>query len=139
MDTLASKQAKNLQPPSEEFQSAFGGYGSIVIDCGFCGRTYYEAHNKYDFEEGEFEEFEAKHLAEPDKYIPCDNGSYGYLNGKQYVHGCECNEARAFEDFIWNHRVGIAAYLAARSKAELKEAIRNDHMAHAVSAAVGKA
>jgi len=36
------------------------------------------------------------------------------IDGKQAVYGCSCNEARKYEDFIWNHRHIIADYLEAR-------------------------
>lgn len=119
---------KKLQPPSEDFERSFGGAGSLVISCEFCDRVHFATFNNAgDYDEGELKDLLRKAKAEPDKYIEQDYSSisWGYLAGHQYVHGCQCNKARAHEDFIWDHRDRIINYLEKRTKAESEEAQRN--------------
>lgn len=106
------------EPPSEEFERAFGGSGSCRVKCGFCGREEYNSDGGWDWDDGELEALRADPNAEDVYYTP----TWGYLVGKQYLHGCPCNEARRYEDFIWSHRHGIIRYLRARTQANLKTA-----------------
>ena len=96
--------------PSEEFELAFGGSGSIVIDCEFCNRTHFAPEGGLDWEEGELETLLAKNKINPDQTVACeyDMVSWGYLAGKQYVHGCPCNQAARYERLFWSHRHQIA-------------------------------
>ena len=85
---------KELTPPSEEFYSAFIGGGSPVADCEFCGRVHYEADGEF-MEQGELEDLEKKHKAEPDKYIPCERISTG-LGNRFDIRGTWKAASRAF-------------------------------------------
>lgn len=116
------------ESPSEEFERAFSGSGSCRVECGFCGREEYNSNGGWDWEDGELEALEADPNATDVDYTP----TYGYLNGKVYLHGCPCNQARRYEDFIWSHRHGIADYLKARAELEMKDAERNKQVAEIV-------
>ncbi len=112
-----------MKKTSEHFNRAIISSSSISIDCPFCGRVHYASfNNEGNFEEGELEDLRKKAKKEPKKYIEHDYSSieWGYLDGKQYVVDCECNGARRYEDFIWNHRYLILNYLDRRN-CEIKE------------------
>ena len=122
-------------PPSEQFELAFRGSGSLVVNCEFCGRVHF-ADSVYagDWESEELENLRKDATENPDQYIgwEYDSVTWGYLNGQQYVHGCPCNEARRYEEFIWSHRFGIAEYLKLRSEIEQLEADQNKKTAEKV-------
>ena len=104
--------------PSEEFYRAAVSAGSLVIDCEYCGKTYFATENEGIYEEGELEELREKAEKEPDKYIEdpsYDTISWGILNGKQFVYECCEEEVAKFEQFIWNHRFIITSYIRAKA------------------------
>ena len=120
-------EAPKQEPPkvvvSEFFNDAIANGSSLVIDCEFCGRTYFGDGG--DYEEGERERLQALAKEHPDKYIECDDFTrWGYLAGKQYVIDCECNTAAKYEAFVWNNRHLIATYLKTRSRDEYEDAKR---------------
>lgn len=106
---------------SDDFRSAFGGFGSIVMDCN-CGRTHFEDNDHAGtWAEGELEDLRAKAEANPDKYIGSDYSVSGVqVNGRTFVADCQCNGAEPFEVFIWNHRGQIMRYLQDRIAEEKK-------------------
>ena len=98
--------------------------GSIVIDCGLCGRVHFASDERNSFEEGELEELRENAKKEPDRYIECQCTSiqWGYFNGVQVVYDCPCRKARRFEDLVWDNRYAILKFLTTRSERILSEA-----------------
>jgi hypothetical protein len=97
--------------------------GSIVVDCGFCGRTHFVSNGDYD--EGELERLRVSAKHHPDKFVErteCDYISCGQLDGITAVFGCPCDKAARYEKFIWNNRLMIADYLKRRAAKEAREA-----------------
>lgn len=112
-----------FEKPSEEFMEAVCTAGSISVDCELCGMTHFASGG--DFEEGELEELRLNAEASPGEYmehLSADSISFGEVNGRQVVDGCPCNKARTYEEFIWNHRHIIKAYIVARAKRQLRAA-----------------
>jgi hypothetical protein len=128
---------EKLREPSPEFMNALIDSGSPVRDCEFCGRTHFaDKDPMIDWEEGEFEKLMIKHEKDPNKYVyhsNTDTVHWGTLAGKQYVDGCPCNRARAYEDFIWQSRHLIASYLEERTTAQLGQAQRDRGIAQEIS------
>jgi hypothetical protein len=125
------------KPASELFVNVIRSSGSIVIDCELCGRTHFG--NGGDYEEGEFENLQAKARSEPDKYIfhgDYDMVSYGYICGKQAVLDCPCNELAKYERFIWSHRDLISRYFVSRADEQLRDASQDSRSAHAARESV---
>ena len=119
---------KDWPAPSDDFQDAVTGGGSIVADCGLCGRTVFEDdRHAGDWEEGELEGLRDKTEKEPDKYVGFGARSVGtgYINNIQVVTNCPCNGLRPYENFIWNHRRIISDYIAKRTK-RIAEAAYDD-------------
>ena len=113
-----------LPEPSEDFLEAFReGTSGMVVQCDFCGRTYFATDDSGDYEEGELEDLRARAEKEPDKYV-----EVGYfterisVEGKIYALGCKCHLVRRHEDWIWRHRRGILSYIKAKSERRLKAA-----------------
>jgi hypothetical protein len=77
-----------------------------------CGRTFFDYTDSGCFEEGEFEELQAKSIAEPDKYCAVDH-TVGTIEigGVQIVYGCTCELAAKYERFIRANARRIAEYL----------------------------
>lgn len=122
IDLIEKYQPTPDEAPSEEFENAFGGYGTVCIDCGFCGRTNFD-YNGEHMEEGELEELLAKQEKNPRGYHGHDGRvSYGHISGIAYVHRCPCNEARRYEKSFWINRRGVMDYLRARIAKRLKKA-----------------
>lgn len=114
------------EEPSEEFQLAFTGGGTIAATCGFCGTTYFATYaNEGCFENGELEELRMKAEKEPKRYVECDYSSVsiGWIDGKQYVADCCCNHARKYEDWIWGLRYQLTSYINNRIEREKRDAI----------------
>jgi len=135
---LMSKKEKQLSKPSEEFKLAIGHVSSIEILCELCGRGHFSA-DENSFEEGEFEKLLKKHEENPDKYIfhsDEDSVIYGYINGKQAVVDCPCNELSKYETFFWNHRYIIEEYFTARANKELEDAKENKDLADKVKTSI---
>lgn len=108
---------------SECFHRAFCQSASLVIDCEFCGRTFFASNYQGDYEEGEFAKLQAKAEKEPDRYIEgSDYWSWYHLGGKQFVVGCPCNASRHYENFIWRNRRQISTYLRTRTSELLRMA-----------------
>ena len=128
---------ENPRPPSSEFMDVLINSGSPVRDCDFCERTHFvDPQPGIDWEEGEYEDLMEKHHENPDKYIHHGNATdvhWGTLNGQQYVDGCPCNSARAYEDFIWSHRHLIAGYIQKRVETERKAMQEDSELAQKIS------
>lgn len=110
---------------SEKFYDAAISAGSLVVDCEFCGKTYFATLEKGTYDEGELEGLREKAKKNPEKYIEYPNDytiHWGRLNGKQFVYECCDEEIFKFENFIWQHRFIIASYIRARADEEKKEA-----------------
>ncbi len=110
---------------SEEFWRSFISAGSLVIDCEYCGKTYFATWKENIYEEGELEELRAKAEENPEKYhewSDADTISWGILNGKQVVYECCNDEVAKYEQFIWNHRYSIASYLKVRTDKMVEKA-----------------
>lgn len=129
---MTEKKKETPTAPSEQFEAAFGGVGCLVVDCGFCNRTHFATYNRDGgYDPGEKEALLAEQEKAPDGYISHDYSSVGvgYISGVQYVHGCPCNQARKYEEFIWDHKAKIVDYLEKMSKAVLEEAQRDKDLA----------
>jgi len=77
---------------------------------------------------GELDGLNAKHKAEPDRYIPDgENSSVGItsINGVTHIFKCPCGSLDRIETFMWNHRRQFIGYYRARTQRELKEATNN--------------
>lgn len=93
------------------FLECFGTGGSLVIDCGACGRTYFGSQDQ-EFEEGELEDLLAKAKKEPDRYI--DNEHYTHwvmFNGMAIVSDCKCGYVERTAKGLWSSRKPIAQFL----------------------------
>lgn len=110
---------------SNEFYHAFCRSGSLVIDCEYCGRTYFGTGG--DYEGGELERLESKAAKDPDKYRQVhDFTNWFTFNGKQCVVGCVCESDVKIEALLWANRLRIAEFLTKRSAAELKAATEDN-------------
>ena len=109
---------------SDDFMDAIIEMGSIVIDCGLCGRVHFASDDAKCFEEGGLEELIEHAKKEPGKYIEhqCNSISWGNFNGVQVVYDCPCRKARRFEDLVWDNRYAILKFLTTRSERILSEA-----------------
>lgn len=101
------------------FERAFSsGTAGCVRTCA-CGKTFYDAVNSYDWEEGEKEKLEAEGAIAVDY-------SVGDLNfeGKEYADECDCwhERARQLMRFIDSHSYSIAEYLTLEKKRKLEDA-----------------
>lgn len=95
---------------SEEFDRAFSGVGSIVLDCG-CGRTHYVAEG--DYEDGELEELRARAESFPLKFIETDDDFVSGINVPGFgviVRGCACGRDVAVEEFLRERKGEILDY-----------------------------
>jgi len=45
------------------------------------------------------------------------------LDGREYVYGCDCKAAVAYERFVWNHRYSIAEFLKKKAEEERSKAV----------------
>jgi hypothetical protein len=125
---LSGDNTKPLPPaPSEHMENAFRCGGGIRFTC-HCGRTHFEDREcAGDWDNSELEGLREAFHRDPDKTIACAYSvTYATINGREYVLGCPCNGLRVYEDFLWNHRRGIAEYLAARA-VDQKAAAELDH------------
>lgn len=121
---------KPKHPASHEFEDAFrANHGSIMGDCELCGRTIFcNGGHTYGYDEGELEKLQKLAKEKPDKYVEwtdCDGVSFGTIQGMQFVLGCDCNQLRRYEEFVWQHRQEIAKYLMTRIKDQEKIHRRN--------------
>ncbi len=119
---------KRWHKVSEVFEDCVRSAGSLVITCELCGRTHFATMEEGTFDEGELEELRAKAKKEPNKYIEdpsYDSIVWGYVDGKQAVIGCPCNEMAKFEKLFWENRYLIARYLKKRSELHAKAAAEN--------------
>ena len=120
------KEEEKLEEPSDEFMRAVCHSGTAVIDCELCGRTHVAINaTGYDWYEDEKEDFEKRADAGEEMLVIHHNSdflSYGHLEGKQAVRGCECHLARRFEDWVWFNRDMIMDYLRARIEGMVKDA-----------------
>ena len=138
------QEPQEFDEPSEEFERAFGGSGSLVVDCTFCGRTHFaNGASTIGYEEGELEALLEKEKATPDEYTSWDYDmiSWGFLAGQQWVHGCPCSalKVRRYENFIWAHRREIAMYLEKRSAAQSAQAKLDGEIAATAGSALEEA
>lgn len=113
------------RPPSQAFQSAFIHFGSLQVECDFCGRTHF-ANNP---EAGDWEPGELEHLREAEQQNPgmvmgwdCDSIGSGEVFGKTFAECCPCRGIWHYEKWIWRHRHEIANYIAARVQREARQA-----------------
>ena len=121
-----TESKKKFEPPSDMFMEAVTDAGSISINCELCGRTHFATcDDNVDFDEGELESLRAKAAENPDKYMEdatVSMISWGYIDNQQVVHGCPCNIARRYEDWIWQHRCLITSYMKNRIRSQKREA-----------------
>lgn len=109
---------------SEHFVKAFVTGGSPVVECDFCGRTYYSTT---DLEEDELAHYNEKCVEKPNKYYPEPFDSIEYLEvaGRKYAVECQCNALDPYEAFIWDHRNRIIDYLTDRTTEIHNAAVRD--------------
>lgn len=114
------------QNPSEWMADAFAQGGSIVQEC-HCGREHFV--DDHDWMEHEIVALRKRAAKQPTRCIGHTEDCfvrYAEIDGKVFVIGCPCNGLRLYEDWLWQHRRGIASYLAARAVAQ-KVAAEFDH------------
>jgi hypothetical protein len=113
------------EEPSETFIEQFrSGHGGCRIMCE-CGRTFYDASNDggWDWEEGEFQELEARTRKDPDECIGVEwTVSTTTIEGKEYVIGCPCNIPSRYERFLKRHPRQIATYINRCARKRLEKA-----------------
>lgn len=134
-----AKKSK-LARPSKEFEEAVIHSGSILIDCQLCGRTHFGSDEGTLIEnlgEKEYKKLLKDSEKDPNKYVQHDaeTVSWGDINGKQAVIGCQCNKLSEYESFVWNHRYIIEEYFSARAQKELQEAKDTKNLADKVKKA----
>lgn len=103
----------------ENFERAFsGGYSGCTRQC-HCGKSFYDAVNQWDFEEGEIERLQSTGA------IPLDHsvGSVSF-EGRDYVDGCHCWHGRAsvIIQFLDSHAQEIARFLTLEKEQRTIEA-----------------
>ena len=131
----------NLQKPSREFEEAIIHSGSIIIDCQLCGRIHFGDNENAlieDLGEKEYKELLKNSEKNPDNYVQHDaeTVSWGDIDGKQAVIGCECNNLSKYGNFFWSHRYIIADYFSDRAQKELKDAKDTKNLADKVKSSV---
>ncbi len=115
--------AKKTSSASEEFWDAIISGSTVLVDCGFCGRTHYSTEEPQSYDEGEFEELQEKHNRDPNRFIEhAEFVHYGTLDGKNIVYGCPCESASFYENLIWKNKGVISKYLSARADKMTKQA-----------------
>ena len=122
---MSKEPPKN--PPSEIFTRTLSRSGGIVSDCEWCGRTFFEDdEHAGDWEPGELEALRKRAKAEPDKCIPMEHVGRCEMDGKTYIIGCPCNALTPYEEFIWDYRQFIMAYISARVKDIVERALDDE-------------
>ena len=111
------------QQCSELFGEVFhSGCGGCVRTCE-CGITYFDASSPLDFDEGELDILLEQAEKKPTKYIECDYSiSTIEIAGVGIVHGCSCDMAMRYENFIRSHATLLAEYLNKTAKKLREEA-----------------
>lgn len=108
-----------------EFEKMIAWGGTPVAQC-LCGRTHYVASGENMDHDGELQRMEARHKADPKRYIPDpDNSSIsvGTFNGSgPYVWNCPCGALDRLEIYLWENRNAIVTYIRERAARELKDA-----------------
>jgi len=115
------------QHPLDIFMDVFTQGGTLVQQCGFCGRTHFATHNTESYyEPGELEKLREGLKQQPDKFVPqdCSWISSGQLAGRVAVWGCPCvpEKVSPYMAFIIDHRVEILDFLKQKAAAELSAA-----------------
>lgn len=122
---------------SELFIRAFVDAGTCVTQCGFCGRTHYDANGE-GMEPGELRELKAKRAKAPHLYREHDGWiSWGYVDGKPWVPACDCSARGTVEDyerFAWAHRQQLWEYFRIRVESRLALAEREKREVDAAKA-----
>jgi hypothetical protein len=126
--------------PSKEFEEAILHSASILVDCQLCGRTHFGSDEGAlidDLGEKEYKALLGNSEKNPDKYIQHDSDmvSWGNINGKQAVIGCQCNKLSEYENLFWSHRNIIADYFSSRAQKELWDAKDTKNLADKVKKA----
>jgi hypothetical protein len=134
------KKTKSLSPPSREFEFAITHSGSIIINCQLCGRIHFGSDENAlinDLGEEEYKKLLRDSEKNPDNYVQHDTEmvSWGDIDGKQAVIGCECNNLSKYENLFWSHRYIIADYFSARAQKELNSAKDTKNLADKVKKA----
>lgn len=96
-------------PPSLEFEDAFVTASGVTEYCDFCGRKYYGL----DASEEQVAALGEDAVAHECSFVP-----HGYISGKNFVAGCDCNALTPYERFVWKHRHQILKYLKKRTTTE---------------------
>jgi len=116
---LFSKNEREAGNPeaSELFWDVVCDRGSILIKCELCGRTHFSTDAIMYEDRDELDSLFAQEADDPDRYVSHANDAHwGYLDGKQAVYECQCNNAGRYEQLIWNDRHLILRYLERRTK-----------------------
>lgn len=118
---------------SEEFWDAIVNAGTLVQECGFCGKTHFA--DSGDFEPEELEDLRKNAAANPEKYeehCDCDAIHFGVFAGRSIVFNCCEKELEKYENLIWSNRYIISKYFKARAKKELEAAQLQSEMIEGV-------
>jgi hypothetical protein len=111
------------KPPSDEFKNAFDDHVSGSVRTCECGITYFDGFNRWDWEEGELEDYRKKAKKEPEKYVEIDCAAGCYqIDGREYVWDCPCNGGFKYQSFLLRHATRILAFLDAHAKRLEEEA-----------------
>lgn len=113
---------KELPPLSDEFIQAFCDAGTPVAVCGFCGKRHICTGecSRLGYEEADLALYRSQGAIEHNY----DGLTVGEMAGTLLVADCDCEKARRYEAFVWEHRQQIIRYLQARSQREAAEAAR---------------
>ena len=125
---------------TEEFWDSLPGRGgTIVCECGGCGRTHFADTERADFDEGELESLQKKAQENPGRvigYCDVDMVSTADLDGITIVWECPCNRAGRYERFLWENRGWILEYLKKRISREVSETAANTAQLQAIADAL---
>jgi hypothetical protein len=136
-----AKKSK-LTIPSKEFEKSVIHSGSVIVDCQLCGRIHF-GNNKgvliEDLGKKEYKRLLKDSEKNSDKYVQHDAEmvSWGDIDGKQAVIGCQCNKLAEYENFFWNHRYIIEDYFSSIAQKELEDAKEIKNLAGKVKNAIG--
>ena len=113
----------SAEPASELFLDTIPATGTTVVEC-HCGRVHFATCDSFLSEEQEAD-LCAKSDADPGRYIERNGDASVYLidgMGFAYIHGCPCNYARKYEEFLITYRPLIVDFYRALTKRALQQA-----------------
>jgi hypothetical protein len=123
------------KPPSDVFLNSVAFDNGFLQKCDFCGRTFFEDDEKAgDWEPGELEGLRQKAIADPDRYRGVARVRRMTFGAQVAVVGCPCNALQKAEDLFWKNRKSIMAYISARVKDIVENALEEEGLSDQATA-----